>query len=1069
MPSRAPRAEFDPAPHRAALCAIIDAVRGETELDARRLDRIVRRHPKHGSGLFSKSEIIAGFRAFADAPAADAAEFVRRLRMRPVRTLSGVTPVTVLTKPFPCPGTCVFCPNDVRMPKSYLADEPGAQRAEDNRFDPYLQTWNRLDAYQSMGHPTDKVELIVLGGTWSHHPETYQRWFVARCFDALSDFGAGIDARAAAGVIAADYRALAPLDGRAIGDGDYNRAIARHLAAQHAGALLHASEQASWEALEAAQRRNETASVRCVGLALETRPDQIDAAETRRLRRLGATKIQLGVQSLDDAILAANRRGHDVAATRAAFAALRGAGFKLHAHWMANLLGATPAHDAADYRRLFADADFRPDELKLYPCLLVPSAALAAHHARGEWLPYADDVLVELLAGCIAATPRWCRLTRVVRDFSAHDVAAGTHVANLREVAERALAARGERVAEIRSREVRGHAVAADALSLRDTAVHDVDRARALPRVRDARRSHRRVRTRLAAGGARGRARAHGRGALARAARVRRVAAARRARGRRCAARGARARARRRGRAHGARGGLRCARGDFGGRHAALLSEAGVCGRRALPAPEHGLNARLTAVLACAIVAATAAFAEPNDLERRAFRAGVARSVLEPAVSEALERAEFVRVVIVFEEEPGEPSNRRPDATVQRLAPLGFAPARRFVRLPVLTGFVNARALAALLDDPHVARVGVEPSMKAQLAEAVPLVNLDDLHAAGENGAGAQVAILDTGVDLAHPDLAGAVVAQHCFCDDGAPGPGGCCPNGQNEQSGAGSGQDDHGHGTRVAGIITSAGVHAPLGGAPDAQLVAVKVLNAGGGGSLSDILAGLDWVLAFQPGVSVINLSLAAGLYPADCDAADAVTSALASAVDQLHAAGVLTVAGAGNNGSGVSMGTPACLAKVVSVGAVWDANVGSQTLFGCTDATTAPSKVACWSNSSTTTDVFAPGALMTSSLLGGTSITLAGTSYATPIVAACAATLAAAHPDATPTQITTALRTSPVSVVDPKNSRSYPRLDCFAADQFLRAPSVPSLSNRALPWLAALLVLSGLVVLGARARRVH
>jgi elongator complex protein 3 len=310
----------------------------------------------------------------------------------------------------------------------------------------------------------------VLGGTWSHHPETYQRWFVARCFDALSDFGAGIDARAAAGVIAADYRALAPLDGRAIGDGDYNRAIARHLAAQHAGALLHASEQASWEALEAAQRRNETASVRCVGLALETRPDQIDAAETRRLRRLGATKIQLGVQSLDDAILAANRRGHDVAATRAAFAALRGAGFKLHAHWMANLLGATPAHDAADYRRLFADADFRPDELKLYPCLLVPSAALAAHHARGEWLPYADDVLVELLAGCIAATPRWCRLTRVVRDFSAHDVAAGTHVANLREVAERALAARGERVAEIRSREVRGHAVAADALSLRDTA-----------------------------------------------------------------------------------------------------------------------------------------------------------------------------------------------------------------------------------------------------------------------------------------------------------------------------------------------------------------------------------------------------------------------------------------------------------------------------------------------------------------------------------------------------------------------------------------------------------------------
>jgi elongator complex protein 3 len=463
---RTSRIDFDPAPHRAALCAIIEAVLRDPALDARGLDRIVRRHPKHGRGLFSKSEIIAGFRAFADAQPADESEFVRRLRLRPVRTLSGVTPVTVLTKPFPCPGTCVFCPNDVRMPKSYLADEPGAQRAEDNRFDPYLQTWNRLAAYRSMGHPTDKVEMIVLGGTWSHHPEAYQRWFVSRCFDALCDFGEGSDRRDAAGQALADYWAIAKLDGRSVDDGAYNRAIARHLAEAHGGALLHASESASWDVLAAAQRRNETSAVRCVGLAFETRPDQIDAAETRRLRRLGATKIQLGVQSLDDELLRANRRGHDVAATRAAFRALRGAGFKLHAHWMPNLLGATPERDAADYRRLFAESDFRPDELKLYPCLLVESAALAAHHARGEWQPYGDDVLVELLAGCIEATPRWCRLTRVVRDFSAHDVAAGTHTANLREVAERALAARGVRAQEIRSREVRGRAVAAAELSL---------------------------------------------------------------------------------------------------------------------------------------------------------------------------------------------------------------------------------------------------------------------------------------------------------------------------------------------------------------------------------------------------------------------------------------------------------------------------------------------------------------------------------------------------------------------------------------------------------------------------
>ena len=469
MQPRSARADFDPAPHRVALCAIIDAVLRAPDLDPRGLDRIVRRHPKP-RGLFSKTEIIAGFRAFAGAADSDADEFVRRLRLRPIRTLSGVTPVTVLTKPFPCPGTCIFCPNDVRMPKSYLADEPGAQRAEDNRFDPYLQTWNRLAAYRSMGHPTDKVELIVLGGTWSHYPEPYQLWFVSRCFDALCDFGAGVDARSAAGEVVARYRDLTPLDGRDPGDGAYNRAIARHLASENGGQLLHASETSSWDALAAAQRRNEESATRCVGLVLETRPDQIDGEETRRLRRLGATKIQLGVQSLDDALLSANRRGHDVAATRRAFRWLRAAGFKLHAHWMPNLLGASPAGDAADYRRLFDDPDFRPDELKLYPCLLVESAALAAHHARGEWQPYGDDALVDLLADCIEATPRWCRLSRVVRDFSAGDIAAGTHTANLREVAERALAARGGRAQEIRSREIRGRAVAAAGLRLADTA-----------------------------------------------------------------------------------------------------------------------------------------------------------------------------------------------------------------------------------------------------------------------------------------------------------------------------------------------------------------------------------------------------------------------------------------------------------------------------------------------------------------------------------------------------------------------------------------------------------------------
>ena len=454
MEPRTPRPAFDPHRHRHALAPLVAELAAAGPLDARAIDRLLKRYPKRGVGLFSKSEIIAGFRAFGGAGTVSEPEFVGRLRLRPVRTLSGVTPVTVLTKPFPCPGTCIFCPSDVRMPKSYLADEPGAQRAEVNRFDPYLQTWNRLAAYRDIGHPVEKVELIVLGGTWSFYPEPYQIWFTKRCFDALNDFGAGVDRRGEAGEAPADYRALRAIRGGEVKS--YNGVVGAFLAERLEGRWLHDSEGASWDDLAATHRANEAAASRCVGLVFETRPDHVTEAEALRLRRLGATKVQLGIQSLSDERLSQNRRGHDVAASRLAVRRLRAAGFKIHAHWMPNLLGATPESDATDFARLFDDPDFRPDELKLYPCLLVESAALMGPYERGQWRPYDDEALALLLADCMAATPRYCRLTRVVRDFSAHDIAAGTHTANLREVAERRLAERGTRSLDVRSREIRG-------------------------------------------------------------------------------------------------------------------------------------------------------------------------------------------------------------------------------------------------------------------------------------------------------------------------------------------------------------------------------------------------------------------------------------------------------------------------------------------------------------------------------------------------------------------------------------------------------------------------------------
>ncbi len=423
-PSARHRSQFDPAAYARELDAIIRAIEAEPGLDARGLDRILRRHPKDGRGLFARSEILAGFRALRPGDPAEA-RFARRLRLRPVRSLSGVTPVTVLTRPFPCPGRCVFCPDDARMPKSYLSAEPGCQRAAQHGFDPYRQTWSRLAAFRATGHPVDKVELIVLGGTWSAYPAAYRIGFARRCLEALRDFGAGRDRREEAVPVESD-----------------------------------------WGALEREQRANQTAGARCVGLAVETRPDHVSAREVRQLRRLGVTKVQIGVQSLSDEVLARNRRGHDVAATRRAFRLLRGAGFKIHAHWMPNLLGATPESDRADFARLFDDPELRPDELKIYPCLLVESAQLRDHHRRGEWRPYPDEVLAELLADCLERTPPWCRVTRVVRDFSAGDILAGTHRANLREVVERRLRESGRAARDIRSREVRDARIRPDSLSL---------------------------------------------------------------------------------------------------------------------------------------------------------------------------------------------------------------------------------------------------------------------------------------------------------------------------------------------------------------------------------------------------------------------------------------------------------------------------------------------------------------------------------------------------------------------------------------------------------------------------
>ncbi|MEM8960441.1 MAG: tRNA uridine(34) 5-carboxymethylaminomethyl modification radical SAM/GNAT enzyme Elp3 [Acidobacteriota bacterium] len=465
---------FDPFHHETELVGVIDAIRAlDAAPDTRTLNRILRRFPKAGVGAFSKSEIIRGYRALAPRHGwKEEAAFVARLRMKPIRTMSGVAPVTVLTKPFPCPGKCIFCPNDVRMPKSYLSREPGAQRAAQFRFDPYGQTLGRLLAFHVNGHPVDKVEMIILGGTWSFYPESYQVWFIERCFAAMNDFDRvreEIDRGGASfprytGPI--DFDELEEdVDGRTL-DRSYNEVVGRFLRQQQNGRLTSDDESATWAELEAAHRVNETARARCVGLVVETRPDHLDEDEVRRIRRLGCTKVQIGYQSLSDEVLAANNRGHDVAATRRAMTLLRSAGFKIHAHWMPNLHGSDPVRDVEDFQRIFGEPDFRPDELKIYPCSLIESAELMAYFQDGRWRPYSHDELLGVLEPCLLAVPPYCRVTRIIRDIPGDDIFTGNKVTNFRQVVEASLTAKGLASQDIRAREIRGQAIDPDRLRL---------------------------------------------------------------------------------------------------------------------------------------------------------------------------------------------------------------------------------------------------------------------------------------------------------------------------------------------------------------------------------------------------------------------------------------------------------------------------------------------------------------------------------------------------------------------------------------------------------------------------
>jgi len=334
-------------------------------------------------------------------------EFRQILLKKPSRTLSGVAPVAVMTSPAPCPhGKCLYCPGGVEnnSPQSYTGKEPAALRASNFEYDPFLQVAARLSQYRATGHTTDKIELIVMGGTFPARDLAYQEWFVKRCFDAMNSFQRGKD----------------------------------------------------WTAttLEMAQKRNEKAKARCIGLTIETRPDWCKEEHINQILKLGGTRVELGVQSLYNDILKKIERGHTVEDTVVATRLLKDSGLKVCYHLMPGLPGSDYSRSLNSLKKIFQEENFMPDMLKIYPTLVVKGTKLYELYKKGEYTPLSTEEAVELIAEAKASVPPWVRIQRIQRDIPSGLIKSGVKKSDLRMIVKRRMKERGLTCSCIRCREV---------------------------------------------------------------------------------------------------------------------------------------------------------------------------------------------------------------------------------------------------------------------------------------------------------------------------------------------------------------------------------------------------------------------------------------------------------------------------------------------------------------------------------------------------------------------------------------------------------------------------------------
>jgi len=347
-------------------------------------------------------------------------DIARLLRKADIRSLSGIAVVTSLIKPYTCPGKCIYCPTEVKMPKSYIATEPAAARALALAFSPYEQMQRRILMLERNGHPTDKIEYIIKGGTWNAYPLKYQYWFLMESFKACNNL---------------------------------TRRKKKEITSEKDW-IKRSLEELQQEMAEEQAYNDKKAKYKIIGLTLETRPDAISPKTIFHMRAQGCTRIELGLQAPDDEILALVQRGHTVQQFRDAILLLRQAGFKVDLHFMPDLPGTTPDHDVDMYQMLFEDKGLKPDMVKIYPCTVIQTAELYQWFKEGKYTPYPADKLFDALLEMKKITPYYCRISRLIRDIPSTEIHGGNAITNLREALEKKLHEQGLFCKCLRCREV---------------------------------------------------------------------------------------------------------------------------------------------------------------------------------------------------------------------------------------------------------------------------------------------------------------------------------------------------------------------------------------------------------------------------------------------------------------------------------------------------------------------------------------------------------------------------------------------------------------------------------------